>query len=84
MDKVRAGVLVGSGMGGLTVFQNGVKTLVEKGHRMISPFFIPYAITNMCVPSPMYCSVWPDVQDADLFHGYQVLGVPTMLMLIDF
>jgi hypothetical protein len=51
VDKVRAGVLVGSGMGGLTVFQNGVKTLVEKGHRMISPFFIPYAITNMCAPS---------------------------------
>ncbi|KAG2283092.1 hypothetical protein Bca52824_054312 [Brassica carinata] len=42
-----AGVLVGTGMGGLTVFSDGVQALIEKGHRRISPFFIPYAITNM-------------------------------------
>jgi len=47
VDKTRVGVLVGSGMGGLTVFQDGVQALVEKGYRKISPFFIPYAITNM-------------------------------------
>ncbi|KAK9803542.1 hypothetical protein WJX73_006478 [Symbiochloris irregularis] len=47
IDKTRAGVLIGSGMGGLTVFQDGVVNMVEKGHRKISPFFIPYAITNM-------------------------------------
>ncbi|GAU47377.1 hypothetical protein TSUD_83100 [Trifolium subterraneum] len=47
IDKERAGVLVGSGMGGLTVFSEGVKNLIEKGHRKITPFFIPYAITNM-------------------------------------
>ena len=40
-------MLVGSGMGGLTVFQDGVKNLVEKGFKKITPFFIPYAITNM-------------------------------------
>lgn len=40
-------MLVGSGMGGLTVFQDGVKNLVEKGYKKITPFFIPYAITNM-------------------------------------
>jgi len=34
-------------MGGLTVFSEGVQNLIEKGHRRISPFFIPYAITNM-------------------------------------
>ncbi len=50
LDKARVGVLVGTGMGGLQVFQDGVQNLVEKGHRKISPFFIPYAITNMCVP----------------------------------
>ena len=32
---------------GLTVFQDGVKNLVEKGPKKISPFFIPYSITNM-------------------------------------
>lgn len=47
LDKQRCGVLAGSGMGGLTVFQDGVKALVEKGHKRITPFFIPYAITNM-------------------------------------
>ena len=49
VDKTKAGVLIGSGMGGLTVFQDGVKNMVEKSHKKISPFFIPYAITNMCV-----------------------------------
>ena len=47
LDKKRCGVLVGSGMGGLTVFQDGVKNYFTKGHKKISPFFIPYAITNM-------------------------------------
>ncbi|GMH20373.1 hypothetical protein Nepgr_022214 [Nepenthes gracilis] len=47
IDKVRAGVLVGTGMGGLTVFSDGVQALIDKGHRKITPFFIPYAITNM-------------------------------------
>ncbi|KAG6500741.1 hypothetical protein ZIOFF_040591 [Zingiber officinale] len=47
IDKVRAGVLVGTGMGGLSVFSDGVQALIEKGHRKITPFFIPYAITNM-------------------------------------
>lgn len=47
LDLTRAGVLIGSGMGGLTVFQDGVKNLVEKSYKKISPFFIPYAITNM-------------------------------------
>ncbi|XP_057797705.1 3-oxoacyl-[acyl-carrier-protein] synthase I, chloroplastic-like [Salvia miltiorrhiza] len=47
IDKIRGGVLVGTGMGGLQVFSDGVKALIEKGHRKITPFFIPYAITNM-------------------------------------
>ncbi|MCO5574998.1 hypothetical protein L7F22_028795 [Adiantum nelumboides] len=47
VDKQRIGVLVGSGMGGLTVFSDGVQALIEKGYKRITPFFIPYAITNM-------------------------------------
>ncbi|KAJ6724759.1 3-OXOACYL-[ACYL-CARRIER-PROTEIN] SYNTHASE I CHLOROPLASTIC-LIKE [Salix viminalis] len=47
IDKEKAGVLVGTGMGGLQVFSDGVQSLIEKGHRKITPFFIPYAITNM-------------------------------------
>jgi hypothetical protein len=55
----RAGVLIGSGMGGLTIFQDGVKNLVEKGYKKITPFFIPYAITNMCARAPRHARPWP-------------------------
>lgn len=47
IDKERAGVLVGSGMGGVTVHSESVQALIEKGHRKITPFFAPFAFTNM-------------------------------------
>ncbi|XP_044495420.1 3-oxoacyl-[acyl-carrier-protein] synthase I, chloroplastic-like [Mangifera indica] len=47
VNKDRAGVLVGSGMGGVTTFSEAVQSLKEQGHRKIRPFLIPYTITNM-------------------------------------
>lgn len=47
MDRTRIGVLVGSGMGGLTAFSTGVESLILRGYKKITPFFIPYSITNM-------------------------------------
>ncbi|OMP02891.1 hypothetical protein COLO4_10735 [Corchorus olitorius] len=47
LDKTKIGVVVGTGMGGLTVFSNGVEALIQKGYKKITPFFIPYSITNM-------------------------------------
>ncbi|XP_076885163.1 3-oxoacyl-[acyl-carrier-protein] synthase I, chloroplastic-like [Bidens hawaiensis] len=47
IDRTRIGVLVGSGMGGLTTFSNGVEALIQQGFKKITPFFIPYSITNM-------------------------------------
>lgn len=47
LNKSRCGVLVGSGMGGMSMFVEGVQTLLEKGQRRVSPFFVPYIITNM-------------------------------------
>nr|GMD03322.1 3-oxoacyl-[acyl-carrier-protein] synthase I, chloroplastic-like [Ipomoea batatas] len=47
MDKTRIGAVIGSGFGGLGVFGNGVQTLVQSGYKKITPFFIPYSITNM-------------------------------------
>jgi 3-oxoacyl-[acyl-carrier-protein] synthase II len=44
---MRCGVLVGSGMGGMNMFVEGVQALLEKGHRRVSPFFVPYILTNM-------------------------------------
>lgn len=49
LDKSRVGILVGTGMGGLTVFQDNVAKLVQQGYKKITPFFIPYSITNMYV-----------------------------------
>jgi len=37
------------------VFQDGVKALVEKGYKKITPFFIPYAITNMGASPSRFC-----------------------------
>ncbi len=47
LNKSRCGVIIGTGIGGMTVFNDGVTTLNEKGHRRITPFFIPYTLTNM-------------------------------------
>ncbi len=47
LDKSRCGVLIGSGMGGMTVFYDGTETLLTKGFKRITPFFVPFIITNM-------------------------------------
>lgn len=47
LNKERCGVLVGSGMGGMSVFYDGVETLLTKGFKRLTPFFVPYIITNM-------------------------------------
>ena len=47
LDKTRAGILVGSGMGGMSVYAEGVETLVTKGFKRLTPFFVPFIITNM-------------------------------------
>lgn len=47
LDKSRCGILVGSGMGGMSNFYEGIQTIIEKGPSRLTPFFIPYIITNM-------------------------------------
>jgi 3-oxoacyl-[acyl-carrier-protein] synthase II len=47
LNKERCGIIIGSGMGGMSIFHDGVETLVQKGHRRLTPFFVPYIITNM-------------------------------------
>src|SRR2546423_8304183 len=41
------GVMVGSGMGGLAPLEDTPLTAVNKGHRRVSPFFIPSIIVNL-------------------------------------
>jgi 3-oxoacyl-[acyl-carrier-protein] synthase II len=47
IDLERCGAIVGSGMGGMSVFVDGVETKKDKGAKRVSPFFIPYILTNM-------------------------------------
>ncbi len=47
IDKTRVGVLIGSGIGGLTTIEEQHKILLEKGPRRISPFCVPMEIINM-------------------------------------
>lgn len=47
LDKNRCGVIIGSGMGGMNAFYDGVEALIKQGFKRISPFFVPYIITNM-------------------------------------
>lgn len=47
LNKQRSGVIIGSGMGGMERYVEGVTSLNEKGWKRVSPFFIPYVITNM-------------------------------------
>jgi len=45
--KDRAGILMGSGIGGLGTLADGQSTLDHRGPRRISPFFIPAALINL-------------------------------------
>jgi len=47
IDFERAGVSIGSGIGGMEGLYEGCKAAVEGGARRVSPFFIPIIIANM-------------------------------------
>ncbi|MGW8247366.1 MAG: beta-ketoacyl-ACP synthase II [Acidiferrobacterales bacterium] len=43
----RIGVHIGSGIGGIGTIENTTQTVLEKGPRRVSPFYVPSAIINM-------------------------------------
>lgn len=47
LDLTKCGVIIGSGMGGMEGFVNNVQTMQARGPSKVSPFFIPFVITNM-------------------------------------
>ncbi|HAB98743.1 MAG TPA: beta-ketoacyl-[acyl-carrier-protein] synthase II [Parachlamydiales bacterium] len=47
LNLSRCGIIVGSGMGGMQCFYEGVETLLTKGFKRLTPFFVPFIITNM-------------------------------------
>ena len=46
-DRERTGVMIGSGIGGLTSIAETAVLIKEKGARRVSPFFIPGALINL-------------------------------------
>ncbi|NRB00658.1 MAG: beta-ketoacyl-ACP synthase II [Rhodobacteraceae bacterium] len=46
-DLERTGVMIGSGIGGLSAIADTSITLKERGPRRVSPFFIPSALINL-------------------------------------
>ena len=46
-DPSRAGVIIGSGIGGMKIYNESCVALANRGPSRVSPFFIPMSITNM-------------------------------------
>ena len=66
VDPTRFGVIVGSGIGGISTFEDQHRILLEKGPNRVSPFFIPMMISDMAsgqvsilfgAKGPNYCTV---------------------------
>lgn len=47
LDKDRAGIAIGSGIGGLEYIEKNVLTMDKSGPRKVSPFFVPASVINM-------------------------------------
>jgi 3-oxoacyl-[acyl-carrier-protein] synthase II len=47
-DGNRAGVIIGSGIGGSETIESGLALLREKGPKSLSPFFVSKVLINMC------------------------------------
>ncbi len=65
-DPLKVGVIIGTGIGGLADIEREHSVLLNKGGRRVSPFFIPYGISNMAAgyvaikhgfKGPNYCVV---------------------------
>ncbi len=65
-DPERTGVIIGSGIGGMIVYENQHQALLKGGPRRVSPFFIPMMIGDMVAglvsirhgfKGPNYCTV---------------------------
>ncbi len=46
-SRLRTGVIIGSGIGGLPTIERTALEMAEKGPRRVSPFFIPSALINL-------------------------------------
>ena len=71
LDKTRCGIVIGSGMGGMEVYSQGVQTILEKGFKRLTPFFVPFIITNMAgALLAIDLALW-----AQLFYFYRLCNI---------
>jgi 3-oxoacyl-[acyl-carrier-protein] synthase II len=54
VDRQRVGVIVGSGVGGMVIFEREFRKLLETGPDRVTPFFIPMMISDI---TPGYISI---------------------------
>ena len=47
VDRNRVGVLIGTGTGGVSTFEENCRALFEKGPDRVSPFFVPMYMSNV-------------------------------------
>jgi 3-oxoacyl-[acyl-carrier-protein] synthase II len=64
-NRERVGVAIGSGIGGLTTLQEGIRTLTRAGPRRVQPFTIPMSICNM---ASGYVAIRHGIQGPNLCH----------------
>src|SRR5262245_49320849 len=83
LDADRAGVAIGSGIGGLGTLQENFRALDARGPMRVSPFTIPMAIGNM---SSGYVAIRHGLRGPNLCHvaacasGAQAIGEAARLM----
>jgi 3-oxoacyl-[acyl-carrier-protein] synthase II len=83
LDRDRAGVSIGSGIGGIETLQEGFRVLDARGPARVSPFTIPMAIGNM---SSGYVAIRHGLRGPNLCHvgacasGAQAIGEATRLI----
>src|SRR4051812_24398846 len=58
-DPERAGVYIGTGMGGVTTFEADDTVKIQKGHKRVSPFFVPMILPNTV---PAYFAIENNLQ----------------------
>ncbi len=59
VDPEMAGVSIGTGMGGVTTFESETRVMIEKGHKRVTPFFIPMILPNIV---PAYFAIENNLQ----------------------
>jgi 3-oxoacyl-[acyl-carrier-protein] synthase II len=83
IDRERAGVAIGSGIGGLATLQENLRVLDARGPARVSPFTIPMSIGNM---SAGYVAIRHGLRGPNLCHvaacasGAQAIGASMRLI----